>query len=641
MVLRHKLRSNILSPRQEAPNGRDHHSHPPADHPRDRRRQGRGDAQDERHEALHGRQEGRRHARRQRRRRRSHHGRSQDEDPRPHDRREGVGRGQERAADPDRPRDGHRREGRLRPGRRGAHRPRRGRRHVRGSAHAPTAARPRPSRSCASSSAAARAPSRASRGTPRRPARASSASSSSAAPASRRSSGASTPSSRASPSPSRRTSSSSRRGSRTPTRPPAPARRRPRPPCRSASPRSSKHQLPPQIAALQFLPQPTPRLLPGAASVFNGLTCAPRHGVMARWPSSTRLDARRARTRSPRSAGRPARTPARRARGRRGRRPRGRAPRRAHRRARASVTVAPAARAASAPPRAPGDQARAVRSRPLRQRAHHAGDRRRARRRRDQRARQQRRRQGRALRGRLHDAAGVPAPRLVGDPLGPRAADAGPRPSRRPRHRSAPPANPRGVGRGSLLRPFAFGAAIKRLRNGGYGRLTNLRVAPERIDAILLTKGGALRNVQIVPGGAVRQFGTATGGFRGVPTMSLAGINSGAPQRLTRSAAERLGVPASRVNYLVYTQFGGVAQWNVYFTGGQIFSADAQRADHAARQLTGPPGRGQAFSRLDGCRPKTRSAPHSPASSTLSCAARSSSSGWSARSRSPTRATSP
>jgi len=144
-----------------------------------------------------------------------------------------------------------------------------------------------------------------------------------------------------------------------------------------------------------------------------------------------------------------------------------------------------------------------------------------------------------------------------------------------PAQAAAPPATPRGVGRGSLLRPFAFGAAIKRLRNGGFGQLTNLRVAPERIDATLLTKGGALRHVQIVPGGELRKFGPATAGFRGVPTMSLAAINSGAPQRLTRSAAERLGVPPSRVNYLVYTQFAGTAQWNVYFTGGQIFSADA------------------------------------------------------------------
>ena len=145
-----------------------------------------------------------------------------------------------------------------------------------------------------------------------------------------------------------------------------------------------------------------------------------------------------------------------------------------------------------------------------------------------------------------------------------------------PRRVAAPPATPRGVGRGSLLRPFAFGAAIKRLRNGGFGQLTNLRVAPERIDATLLTKGGALRHVQIVPGGELRRFGTATGGFRGVPTMSLAAIDSGAPQRLTRSAAERLGIVPGRVNYLVYTRFGGITQWNVYFTGGQIFSADAR-----------------------------------------------------------------
>jgi hypothetical protein len=60
--------------------------------------------------------------------------------------------------------------------------------------------------------------------------------------------------------------------------------------------------------------------------------------------------------------------------------------------------------------------------------------------------------------------------------------------------------------------------------------------------------------------------------------MSLAGIRAGAPQRLTRSAAARLGVPASRVDYLVYTRFAGTGQWNVYFTGGQIFSADAHGA---------------------------------------------------------------
>jgi hypothetical protein len=133
----------------------------------------------------------------------------------------------------------------------------------------------------------------------------------------------------------------------------------------------------------------------------------------------------------------------------------------------------------------------------------------------------------------------------------------------------------RGLSVTSLLRPASFGKAVTKLRTGGYGRLTNLRVAPDRIDASMLTKGGRLRQVQIVPGGAARVLATSPSGFAGAPTMTMKGIDRGAPNRLTRSAAERLGVPASRVDYLVLTDFAGTRQWNVYFKGGQIFSADA------------------------------------------------------------------
>ena len=145
-----------------------------------------------------------------------------------------------------------------------------------------------------------------------------------------------------------------------------------------------------------------------------------------------------------------------------------------------------------------------------------------------------------------------------------------------PSEGSRPERTPRGVSTGSLLRPAAFGRAITRLRTGGYGRLGNLRVAPERIDATLVTKDGRLRQVQIVPGGAVRVIGTTGPSFSGAPTMPMKGIVASAPSRLTRSAAERLGVPASRVNYLVLSKFAGARQWNVYFKGGQIFSADAR-----------------------------------------------------------------
>jgi len=142
---------------------------------------------------------------------------------------------------------------------------------------------------------------------------------------------------------------------------------------------------------------------------------------------------------------------------------------------------------------------------------------------------------------------------------------------------SAPAQPPAGLKSGSLLRQQQFGAAMRKLRTGGYGRLTNLRVAPERIDATLVTKGGRLRNIQFQPGGTVRDFGTTGPGFGRTSTMSIADINSAAPSRLAASAAGRLKVPATRVNYLVYSlAFGPDARWYVYFKSGEIFAADAR-----------------------------------------------------------------
>ena len=134
----------------------------------------------------------------------------------------------------------------------------------------------------------------------------------------------------------------------------------------------------------------------------------------------------------------------------------------------------------------------------------------------------------------------------------------------------------RGLSVTSLLRPAAFGKAMTRLRTGGYGRLTHLRVAPDRIDATMVTKDGRLRQVQVVPGGAVRVIGTSPAGFTGARTMTLKGIVAAAPSRLTRSAAGRLKQPASRVDYLVLSEFAGARQWNAYFKGGETFSADAR-----------------------------------------------------------------
>jgi hypothetical protein len=139
---------------------------------------------------------------------------------------------------------------------------------------------------------------------------------------------------------------------------------------------------------------------------------------------------------------------------------------------------------------------------------------------------------------------------------------------------TSPDEPPLGLQRGSLLLRANFAAVLRKMRNGGYGRLTNLRVAPERVDAQFLTQGGRLRNVQFQPGGVVRDFGTSGPGFAGARTMSIASINAAAPFRATASAAGRLKKPATQVNYLVYTDVFAGQPWGVYFKSGQYFRAD-------------------------------------------------------------------
>jgi hypothetical protein len=129
---------------------------------------------------------------------------------------------------------------------------------------------------------------------------------------------------------------------------------------------------------------------------------------------------------------------------------------------------------------------------------------------------------------------------------------------------------PSGLQTGSLIRRDTFGAAVERLRTAGLGRLTLLRVAPARIDARLLTRGGRLRNVQLRHDGELRDFGASAGGFGFVKTIPFSRVETAAPERLARAASRRLGVPAARVDYLVLTKSG----WSVVFEGGRQFSAD-------------------------------------------------------------------
>jgi hypothetical protein len=135
---------------------------------------------------------------------------------------------------------------------------------------------------------------------------------------------------------------------------------------------------------------------------------------------------------------------------------------------------------------------------------------------------------------------------------------------------------PKGLAPRSLVRADTFAAALTQIRTKGGGRLTNLRVAPERIDATLLTSAGRLRNVQIKPGGKLERFGPDSGaGFDQTSTIPFARINAAAPQRIARAGAERIGVKVATLQYLVPTNFNGSVMWAAYFTRGRYVLGDA------------------------------------------------------------------
>jgi hypothetical protein len=135
---------------------------------------------------------------------------------------------------------------------------------------------------------------------------------------------------------------------------------------------------------------------------------------------------------------------------------------------------------------------------------------------------------------------------------------------------------PAGLEAGSLLRPAAFARALGDIRRRDIGRLQHLRVAPERIDATLHTPKSTLVNVQVSAADGFRRFSESSPGFPATGTIPYGRLDARAPQRLTRAAAERLGLPVTQVNYLVPSATDGKITWGAYFKNGAIFLADAR-----------------------------------------------------------------
>ena len=132
---------------------------------------------------------------------------------------------------------------------------------------------------------------------------------------------------------------------------------------------------------------------------------------------------------------------------------------------------------------------------------------------------------------------------------------------------------PKASATASLLHASTLRAALAAARRDPGGRLTLLRVAPDRADLQLARKGGGLTLVQIRADGGRNVIQTP-----GTPsaTIGFARVDVTAPSRLVRRAAKRLGRSTRSIDYVVLTNFAGSGpQWSAYFKGGAAFSGDA------------------------------------------------------------------
>jgi hypothetical protein len=133
---------------------------------------------------------------------------------------------------------------------------------------------------------------------------------------------------------------------------------------------------------------------------------------------------------------------------------------------------------------------------------------------------------------------------------------------------SAPP--PVGLDRESYLRSENLRGALARLR--GEGRVQSVRLAPDRIDARLVsTKRRVVWNFRAgqdprrVVGAPYYDFET---------TIALSQIDPTAPARLVRVAARRAHLSVDDVDYLYIQRNVGRARWVLYFKGGDHYTAD-------------------------------------------------------------------
>lgn len=127
---------------------------------------------------------------------------------------------------------------------------------------------------------------------------------------------------------------------------------------------------------------------------------------------------------------------------------------------------------------------------------------------------------------------------------------------------------PRGLGRGSLLRPERFRRAMAEIRRASPqgARLSRLRVAADRIDAEVLGGGRVttLRRAWDAKAVVVSRAPVADGDL---PLVAFSRVDAAAPRRVTLATARAVGGRPRDVDYLVLQDVVGL-RWHGFAAGG-------------------------------------------------------------------------
>ena len=104
-----------------------------------------------------------------------------------------------------------------------------------------------------------------------------------------------------------------------------------------------------------------------------------------------------------------------------------------------------------------------------------------------------------------------------------------------------------GLSSESFLRPENFRRALDKVSSGSRPFITNVRVAPERVDATVRDQDGSRKLLNVDLALKVTEYGDNVGDD---PAVRASQIDVEAPQRMAKAMAERTGLSVDAVDYV-------------------------------------------------------------------------------------------